>query len=281
MFDAMLPLDRSLFQDPAFAAALKECGQAPITLPDGQLLLTRRLFGVTVAMLPRAAPPENLGAQLARLGLHRAPVILSPDHRCPVPASVCLARPRDKIVLDLDRDETASRARLHPKWRNQLIRAETSALRMVQGSLPPDPNHPLLRLESKQARARGYTNWPGALTAAFARAAPHQTLLFSAFCRDRGVAHMLFLLHGERASYHIGYTNAEGRSLHAHNLLLWRASRHLASLGIRQVELGLMQPRAHGLNRFKLRTGARRQPTGGSWLYWHPFARAAGLRSVA
>lgn len=281
MKDAHFTPDRPLMQDPAFAEALKSCGQEPIVLPGGQLLLQRRILGLPVLMLPRASPPHDLARQLSDLGLHRHPVILSPDHPCPVPPAFCLARPRDLILLDLPRDNAEARARLHPKWRNQLKSAEKRAIHIVESALPGNPHHPLLQLEASQARQRGYLNWPPALTAAFARAAPQQTLLITAGIGSRAVAHMLFLRHGDRATYLIGHTTAEGRAACAHNLLLWRGTRRLAAEGVRRVELGLVQAKSPGLNRFKLRTGARRQPTGGSWLYWRPFPRGARRVSPA
>ncbi|MDF1728672.1 MAG: GNAT family N-acetyltransferase [Sulfitobacter sp.] len=273
--------DHALFQDPAFARALELCGQATRHLPTGEVLLMRRLFGGPVAMLPRATPPPDLTEQLGAIGLARTPLILSPDAPCPLPRAFCLSRPRDLIVLPLDRDNARARARLHPKWRNQLARAEKRPLQVVHGSLPPDADHPLLKLESAQGRARGYAQWPPTLTAAFAQAAPKQTLHYRAGYEDRALAHMLFLIHGRRATYHIGHITAEGRERQAHNLLMWRATRYLASMGVTSVELGLMQPRAPGLNRFKLRTGAHRRPTGGTWAYWRPFATGLAQPSTA
>lgn len=273
--------DRPLLQDPAFDAALRARGARTLRLGGGELVLLRRFAGLRLAMLPRAAPPPGLARALAEAGLARVPLILSPDHPCPLPPALCLQRPRDLILLDLPRENARARKALHPKWRNQLRLAEKRPIHIVEGPLAPDPEHPLLRMERRQARQRGYLNWPAPLTAAFAMAAPEQTLWLRAGVRDRVVAHMLFLIHGSRATYHIGQTSPEGRRLHAHNLLLWRASRQLASMGVRRIELGLVQPGAPGLNRFKLRTGARRQPTGGSWLYWRPLARGAPRPSCA
>lgn len=82
---------------------------------------------------------------------------------------------------------------------------------------------------------------------------------------------MLFLRHGRGATYHIGHICPEGKSLCAHNLLLWQAANWLAACGHDWLDLGPLYAAAPGLWRFKLRTGARVQKTGGSWLYWRPF----------
>jgi hypothetical protein len=104
MFDAPLPpSDHALMQDRSFAAALLMCGEHPVTLPWGLTLLNRRVAGVPVLMLPRAAPPPDLGAQLAREGLHRRLLILSPEQPAPMPRSLRVASPRTLLHVDLRR----------------------------------------------------------------------------------------------------------------------------------------------------------------------------------
>ncbi len=271
--DARLP-DRALMQDPAFAQAMRLCGQTPVHLPGGLMLLQRRIAGLRIVMVPRAIPPPDLLDQLSALGLHRCPVILSPDVPCALPRSIRLLRPRDICVMSLAGSDADRRARLHPKWRNQVTRAERLNLTVSRSALSPDPDDPVLVTETRQAQARGYANWPAALTAAFAAAAPAQTHLFRATQAGRTVAHMLFLTHGASATYHLGHITADGRRLCAHNLLLWQAASHLARMGCRSLDLGLLDSRTPTLNRFKLRSGGIRRQTGGTHLLWHPLARA-------
>jgi hypothetical protein len=273
MFDAAQPLDTALMQDVAFAAALRLCGQSPVILPGRLMVLHRRILGIQVAMLPRAAPPRDLNDQLSAVGLRRVPLILSPERPCALPRAVRLRGQQTLAQLDLIPDRDVARAALHSKWRNQLRRAEAAGLRISHGPLSPDPDHPLLRLETAQAQARRYANWPAPLTAAFAAAAPDQTRLFVAHQRGAPVAQMLFLRHGSRATYHIGHITQAGKACCAHNLLFWQASRWLAHMGHVALDLGLIDPRTPGLNRFKLRTGAVTFKTGGTWLRWRPLAR--------
>ncbi len=264
--------DVPLMQDPAFATALRACGQVPVTLRGGLTLLHRRIAGVPLAMLPRAVPPDELAAQLRAVGLHRTPLILSPERACAVPRAVRLRPAARRAELDLSCSKDLRRAALHGKWRNQLVKAERAGLRVDHGALPPDPHHPVLLAEVAQARGRRYQNWPLPLTVAFAAAAPAQTRLFTAFQGRKPVAHMLFLRHGDAATYHIGHISAEGRALCAHNLLLWMASDWLAAQGCTRLDLGLLDPRHASLDRFKLRSGAHVVATGGTWLRWHPLA---------
>ena len=273
MLDAAADIDTPLMQDPAFAEALRLCGTPPVVLPGGLIVLRRRVLGLSVAMLPRARPPEDLPEILGKAGLARLPLVISPERPCAVAGACAILKPRQTALLHLYADPDRQRAAAHGKWRNQLARAEDHGLRVTDASLPGDPSHPLLLAEAEQARTRGYANWPAALTAAFAAAAPRQTRLFRAEQGGRPVAQMLFLLHGNRATYHIGLTSPEGRAVNAHNLLLMRACSWLSARGCVSVDLGLLDPRTPDLNRFKLRSGAVAARTGGTWLRWRPLAR--------
>jgi len=270
MFDAS-PSSKShaLMQDQSFAAALRLCGQTPVTLPSGLVLLRRRIAGVPLLMLPRAKPPADLNAQLSQAGLHRLPLILSPEHPCKVPQSLRLMAPRSLFDVDLSSPKSERRARLHQNWRHQLKQAENGPLRVLHR--PLEPLHPLLTLAATHARKHRYATWPTALSAAFARAAPEKTHLFTALLRGHPVAYMLFLTHGSRATYHIGYNTDAGRDQRAHNLLMWEAMNVLAARGITRLDLG--PETTPEIDHFKRRAGAIAQPTGGTWIRWTPLAR--------
>ncbi len=251
-------------QDRSFAAALRLCGQNPVMLDGGLILLHRRLMGLSVAMLPRATPPQDLRSQMQAAGLRLTPLILSPEALCRMPRALRLRGPVSYAEIDLTGPDEARRAALHGKWRNQLRAAENGPLRVSDA--PMSPEDPLIAHDAGQARARGYANWPPGLTAAFATVAPDQTRVFVAYDRGQPVAHMLFLLHGRRATYHIGYSTREGRSLNAHNLILWRAGCWLSVRGFAWLDLGTVDPRTPTLNRFKLRAGAAQKQTAGTFL---------------
>lgn len=273
MFDALSPLPTThpLMQDRAFGAALRLCGVTPITLPSGLLLLNRKFTGLPVLMLPRAAPPIDLSAQLAQAGLSRRLLLLSPERPSRMPRALQISPGRNQLLVDVSGDEATRRAALHQKWRNQLQRAEDSPLRVLHRPMTPD--HPLQELEKQHAQERRYQNWPTELTAAFAQVAPEQSHVFTALLRGHPVAHMLFLTHGSAATYHIGHTTLEGRSVHAHNLLLWHAMQRLNKMGIEELNLG--PETTPEIDRFKRRVGARIAPTGGTWLRWTPLGTRA------
>lgn len=256
--------EHALMQDPAFAAALRACGQHPITLDSGLIVLQRRFAGMRVAMLARATPPPDLRRQLRGAGVRHAPLILSPEEPTPSLRAIRLRKPTRYAEIDLSAPQAVRRARLNGKWRNQLRRAEH--LRLDVTDAPLQPEDPLIMQDVAQGRAKGYANWPPGLTSAFAALAPDQTRLFTAYDRNEPIARMLFLIHGARASYHIGHASLAGRVSHAHNLLLWRAGNWLAERGITRLDLGKLDDRTPSLNRFKLRASGVPRRTGGTWL---------------
>lgn len=235
------------------------------------MVLQKRILGLRLCLVPRATPPEDLGAQLRAAGVHRWPVILSPERPVPLPRSWRLCKPRTLSIWEISKGDASLRAALHQKWRNQLCKAERANLQIKLCPLPAKTDGPVLRTASHQAAQRGYQLWPDRLTAAFAKVAPHQTHLFQAHHRGREIAHMLFLSHGNTATYHIGHITEDGKDRAAHNLILWQAALHFKTQGVRTIDLGMLDPRTPTLNRFKRRTGARQQQTGGTHLYWHPW----------
>ena len=86
---------------------------------------------------------------------------------------------------------------------------------------------------------------------------------------------MLFLSHRPCVTYHIGWTSADGRATHAHNLLLDHATAHFFQNGFTTMHLGLIETETTpGLARFKLGAGARITPLGGTWLHLPIFGNA-------
>jgi hypothetical protein len=163
-------------------------------------------------------------------------------------------------------------SRMDGKWRNRLRHAQRGGLVIAQAPLPPDPQHWLLHKDAAQQAARGYRNFPPALILAMAQS-PGALHLVSARHGGRCVAAMLFAHHGSTASYLIGWSNAQGRKLSAHNLILWQAMGDLARRGAGWIDLGLCNRRAGpGLARFKLGSGAVAQALGGTWADAGPLA---------
>ena len=177
---------------------------------------------------------------------------------------VRLMTPATLACLRIDPPDRLS---LHGKWRNRLKAAECAGLHIARLPNRFDQVRWLVEADRKQQKARGYRALPESFNAAWLHLNGKKVLTLAADLGQHPVAAMMFLLHGTTATYHIGWSNDEGRATHAHNLLLWQAASMLAAQGVRLLDLGTLDTEnAPGLARFKLGTGARPQRLGPTWL---------------
>lgn len=295
-WDAALKASAAAYQqDWAYGEALAGAGastqvhRARITRPDGSLLALAQIVARPAAMIARFAlctlGPVWIGdvsaddkraayrALKAALPLPRPRIlVVTPDEVMSAETGLA-GRTRvmtgDATVrVDLLSDAEVMRAQLDGKWRNALAKAEKSALKVERVGSKPGQYRWLLDAESKQRERRGYRALPPELTEAWQAAklagAPHDksadksggVLAFRADLDRSACAGMLFLLHGARATYHIGWSNEDGRANAAHNLLLWTAMLDLKARGLRVLDLGGVNTQSGaGIARFKLGTG--------------------------
>lgn len=173
--------------------------------------------------------------------------------------------PYNTVEIDLGRPLGDLRASLHQKWRNRLNVAETAGMTVRRIDSQAPAYLWLLEAEEKQQRKIGYRALPPALVPAW-QASGGKLRAYAVEHDDQIVAAMLFLLHGTRATYHIGWANAEGRRLSAHNLLLWTAMRKLKRVGVSVLDLGGLNTQdSPGIARFKLGSGGRIKTLCGTW----------------
>lgn len=169
------------------------------------------------------------------------------------------------VELDLTRPPDTLRAAMHQKWRNRLVAAERARLTIKRRDRMPDAYRWLLEAEQDQQMRARYRGVSPALVPAWQQAGGGLRVL-TAERNGETVAAMLFLLHGARATYHIGWSNEAGRKLSAHNLLLWTAMGKLGRAGVRTLDLGGLDTRAApGLARFKLGSGGQVKTLSGTW----------------
>ena len=219
------------------AAAYRLLGRtAPVRLPGARVLT------------PDAAEEEAPALRAARLGRVMTAYTT---------AELDLAQPLDTL-----------RAAQHGKWRNRLRRAESTDLLVTSSRFRPERDAWLLARESEQREARRYQAMPLPLVTEWARAAPEPDHLRIVTARVHGdpVAAMLFIVHGDTALYHIGWSDSRGRSTDAHCLTLWRATADLKRHGVRTLDLGgLNTGSGAGIARFKLGSGAVPRTLCGTW----------------
>lgn len=143
------------------------------------------------------------------------------------------------IWLDLHAGEATLYSALRKNWRYDLRRAMDSGLRLewdeTGRTLPW-----LVRHEAMDRRQRGYRGPSAPLIMALARRfLPTRGVLTGrALLAGRPVAGVMLLLHPPAATWLIGWSGPEGRTHHAHNLLLWDGLRILKQSGIGYFDLG-------------------------------------------
>jgi hypothetical protein len=176
------------------------------------------------------------------------------------------------VRISLEPESQALRAALQGKWRNRLAGAERSALTVHRVGHKPAQYRWLLERELAQRAARRYIALPDGFVEAWQQAHParsgHEPILTLRADLGRDpVAGMLFLVHGEAATYQMGWVGEGGRELGAHNLLLWQAMLALRERGVRRLDLGGVDTaRGAGLARFKIATGGEVITLAGTYL---------------
>lgn len=258
-----------LQQSRQYAAALRlmGCEVTVLERPDAPpvVALNRRVGPLRFCYLPRADLRRSRHWALSDLSPTATRLII-PDRAYHVPGG-CWPVLTPQHVAEVTRPPAPMRDHLldamHGKWRNRLRRALDGPLTTSQTPFDPERHAALLSLELAQRRRRGYRSYPLRFLAAWARANPASAPLFVAQHTGVPVAFMLFLRHGDVATYTAGWTGPEGRRHHAHNLLMWRAMLDLFDRGVTRIDLGTVDTEGGaGLTRFKLGSGARARTLG-------------------
>lgn len=174
------------------------------------------------------------------------------------------------VMIDLTRQTDELRAAMDGKWRNRLAAAERSALRVQRNGTRPAQYRWLVDREATQRTDRAYRALPHGFVEAFQNACGDTRDAVLTLRADLGrdaAAAMMFLVHGEAATYHLGWSGDEGRKLGAHNLLLWQAVQELKARGVRDLDLGgVNTQRSAGIARFKIGSGGQVVTLAGTWL---------------
>ena len=176
--------------------------------------------------------------------------------------------PASIAVLTLGHGPDVRRNLMSIKWRNALRKAEAQNLRIEMRPYHHGIDKWVLDEDQKQQASKGYRALPTAVTQAFAIMNQGQVMIVTAAKQSVPIAAMIFLRHGSVATYHVGWSSAEGRSCNAHNLCLAHAADRLEEDGITTIDLGgIDTDTAPGLARFKIGVGAQVKQLGGTWLH--------------
>lgn len=226
------------------------CGRGPVWLAD----VSANEKAQAYAAIKRSMPLKGL-----RL------VLVSPEEEASPGLGLSVWRRvmtgYSTVMLDISQPLESLRAQLEGRWRSNLAQAEQSELTVHRVGTNPGQYRWLLDADVQQREARHLEGLPLPFFDLYAKArqVPAKTILtMRADVGRERVAGMLFLLHGEAATYQVGWINDTGRAQHAHHLVLWHAIQELQSRGVRWLDLGgVNTQRSAGVARFKIRTGGR------------------------
>jgi hypothetical protein len=176
---------------------------------------------------------------------------------------------QSSVTLDITKSLPDLRAGLDKRWRHRLGGAENSDLTIHRVGTNPGQYRWLLDADMQQREQRGLSGLPLQFFDLYSqsRQQPSKNMLTirADIGRDR-VAGMLFLIHGEAATYQVGWTSDVGRDQHAHNLILWHGIQELQARGVRVLDLGGVNTiRSAGIARFKMSTGGKVVTYAGSY----------------
>ena len=260
-------MELPLQQSSAFGTALTLMGRhvKRVPMPGAAPVLAIRRFGVSFA--PRGPVwdtpcPQTLRRAALRLINAESP---SPVYRQAGYRQIMTGAYVAEIDLRGAAQDRLARAK--GKWRNAWRKSQGTKLQVKQTRFDPALHDWLLREDEAQQRAKRFRTLPHDLIRAYAVAAPGDVVVFTAVMKHDVVAAMLFLRHGPVATYHLGWAGPGGRKTNAHYALLVAACDHFAAARATRLDLGTVDTdNAPGLARFKIGSGARIRPLGGTWL---------------
>ena len=149
------------------------------------------------------------------------------------------------------------------------MNAENAGLNVQRMGTNPGQYRWLLDAEMQQRAERNIDGMPMVWFERYAESRKQVSRNMLSFRADIGrerLAGMLFLIHGQAATYQIGWTTPTGRETNAHHLMLWRAIEELRERGVRSLDLGgVNTQRSAGVARFKMATGGTVKQLAGSY----------------
>jgi lipid II:glycine glycyltransferase (peptidoglycan interpeptide bridge formation enzyme) len=160
--------------------------------------------------------------------------------------------------INLLADESALRAQLKAKWRNQLVGAERKNIHVKideSGEFDLFLKGKYLEMVT-QKKINGLSEcFIDNLFTEYRKLG--KLIFFYAFTNENEpIACIATVTYGSHAIYLIGWVDDNYRNLNPSNLLIWNAILHLKQRNIKVFDLGGMDPELSGINKFKLGTGA-------------------------
>lgn len=159
---------------------------------------------------------------------------------------------------NLEADEELARQNLRNNWRGSLQKAEKSGLEIEWD----DRGYFYQWLKNnyeKDKAEKGYNGPSPRLLDNLAKFSTQENpmIIGKASLQNKDIAGVMFLKHGQSATYQIGWSSDTGRENSAHHLLLWQGRSVLQRYGVKELDLGgVNEETAKGIKKFKEGTGA-------------------------
>ncbi len=167
--------------------------------------------------------------------------------------------PYQTIWVDITQDLDALRGSMKKKWRNSLSKSERANLQIKWDF--SGKNLPwLLQVYAIDKSQKGYDGPSTKLLRAFGKTfIPEKKMMIGRAILDGEViAAIMLLLHGNSATYQIGWSSETGRENSAHHLLLWEGIKTLKDMGVKDFDLGGVNDEgAAGVKTFKKGLGGK------------------------
>jgi hypothetical protein len=171
--------------------------------------------------------------------------------------------PYETLWWDLEQDDERARENLKSNWRGALKKAEiieqTGDIQVTWDD--KGKFYPWLRTTyAVDKEIKGYSGVsPKLLDDIALFSTPDDPMIIGKVSQNkRDIAAVMFICHGQSATYQIGWSDEAGRKNNAHQLLLWQGRSVLRSHGIKQMDLGgVNDESAKTIKKFKQGTGAK------------------------
>lgn len=165
------------------------------------------------------------------------------------------------IWWDMTLDDATARAQLKSNWRGSLKKAENAGLE-IEWDFDQKLMNEFKMHYIQDKLSKGYTGISPKLlnNLALFSAQQKSMIIGRAKLGGESIAGILLLMHGQCATYQIGWSMDKGRQNAAHHLLLWQARDVLKDYNVQKLDLGGINDHDEnqkGLSSFKRGIGGR------------------------
>jgi len=176
-------------------------------------------------------------------------------------------------VINLLEEENIILMNLAGKWRNTLRKGQKLGVQVRDDSNNIESIHQLTKNYTELQSNRGFGGISKDLILSMAsQSGPSWSFnLFNAFNSDNNndLGSLVSIEAGDTTIYLIGYSNDQGRKMHANSVLLWHAILHAKNNGGTFFDFGgLNESTPHGIAKFKKGLNAKPYQLIGDWRYF-------------